>query len=198
LTWTQFDLFDHSEHNADVKQKVLLLLALMSLAVTSMRAQFEYTTNADGTLTLAGYFGPEDDVVIPSTVNGLTVTAVGTGAFENDYTPNLYRVYIPITVNSIGDNAFFACQSLTNVNIPNDVTNIGEDAFADCFVLGAVTIPPSVTTIGDGAFTWNIFSNITMPGNVTNIGQGIFMECVRLTNAVISDGRGGPLFLDHG
>ena len=39
---------------------------------------------------------------------------------------------IPNSVTNIGDNAFWHCESLTNINIPNSVTNIGDCAFGHC------------------------------------------------------------------
>ena len=39
------------------------------------------------------------------------------------------KVTIPNSVTSIGDGAFYDCESLTSVTIPNSVTNIGYDAF---------------------------------------------------------------------
>ena len=39
---------------------------------------------------------------------------------------------IPNSVTSIGDDAFYNCESLTSINIPNSVTNIGDSAFWHC------------------------------------------------------------------
>ena len=85
-----------------------VLLALLLLALPAdVQAQFTFTTNNDGTLTIAQYTGPGGDVTIPDTTNGLSVTIIGT-------------------------NAFLYCRSLTNVTVPSSVTRIGEDAFALC------------------------------------------------------------------
>ena len=61
-------------------------------------------------------------------------------------------IYIPDSVISIGDSAFYECKSLKSINIPNSVTSIGERAFSWCRSLKYINIPDSVTCIGDSAF----------------------------------------------
>ena len=45
---------------------------------------------------------------------------------------SLKTVYIPNTVTSIGNSAFYNCSSLTSVTIPYSVTSIGSEAFHNC------------------------------------------------------------------
>jgi len=59
---------------------------------------------------------------------------------------------IPDNVTSIGEYAFYRCNSLSNILIPGSVTNIGDRAFMDCFGLISITISNNVTSIGDWAF----------------------------------------------
>ena len=46
---------------------------------------------------------------------------------------------IPNNVKSIGENAFYACESLTSITIPNSVTSFGYNAFYWCLNLKSVT-----------------------------------------------------------
>ena len=95
---------------------------------------------------------------------------------------------IPDSVTTIGDNALFSCQSLTNITIPYSVTTIGEGAFASCQSLTSITIPDSVTTIGDNAFaSCQSLTSITIPDGVTTIGEYAFIYCRNLTSVNISD-----------
>ena len=59
----------------------------------------------------------------------------------------------PSSVNSIGDEAFSECSSLTQITIPSYVTSIGNYVFKGCSSLTQITIPSSVTSIGDEAFS---------------------------------------------
>ena len=61
-------------------------------------------------------------------------------------------VMIPYGVTSIGDGAFYGCESLTSVVIPSDVESIGDDAFNGCRSLTNIAIPSGVKSIGKCAF----------------------------------------------
>ena len=59
---------------------------------------------------------------------------------------------IPNTVTTIGNGAFWGCNSLTSVDIPNSVTTLEVQAFAYCRGLTSVTIGNSVSLIDQDAF----------------------------------------------
>ena len=93
---------------------------------------------------------------------------------------------IPNSVTSIGDRAFFACNSLSEVVIPNSVTSIGDRAFSFCSSLAEVVIPNSVTSIGDYAFFGcSSLSEVVIPNSVTSIGENAFSGCSSLAEVVI-------------
>lgn len=84
--------------------------------------------------------------------------------------------------DSIPNNAFYGCNSLTNVTIPNGVTSIGLNAFRFCNELTSVTIPNSVKNIRDRAFYGcSGLTELQMPKGLTTIGKNVFHDCANLT-----------------
>lgn len=121
------------------------------------------------------------------------VTSIGNSAFYG--CNSLTNIDIPNSVTSIDNHAFFGCSGLTSINIPNSVTNIGWSAFCNCSILKSVNIGNSVTTIGITAFSdCSSLTSIKLPSSVTGIGQSAFSDCSSLTsidipNSVTSIGR---------
>ena len=111
---------------------------------------FEWKENEDGGITITDYTGNGGDVVIPSEIDGKSVTSIGYGAFSD--CTGLTSITIPDSVTKIGTMAFFWCTGLTSVTIPDSVTSIGYSAFFGCTGLTDVTIPDSVTKINYNVF----------------------------------------------
>jgi len=94
------------------------------------------------------------DVIAKLDDNG-TLTISGTGTMQ-DWQPwwvinppdipwwnvmnEITRVVINNGVTTIGNSAFFHCNSLTSITIPNSVTKIGENVFIDNYSLTDVTV----------------------------------------------------------
>lgn len=110
---------------------------------------YNYTVN-NGNATITGYYGMDDNHVIPGEIEGSKVTSIGSGAFAG--CDRLTSVNIPNTVTSIGGGAFTLCKNLLSINIPEGVTSIGVFAFKGCYNLTSINIPKSVTFIGEGVF----------------------------------------------
>ncbi|MGK0292863.1 MAG: reprolysin-like metallopeptidase [Pseudomonadales bacterium] len=104
----------------------------------SNNGTWTYLEPLAGSITITGCaptftFGIADviacptDLVIPETINGVTVTAIGDGAFAAS---NIVSVTIPNSVTSIGDYAFLT-NNLTSVTFSDSVTVIGKNAFSN-------------------------------------------------------------------
>ena len=90
----------------------IVLLVLLSALPATVRAQFNYDNNFNGTATITGYTGPGGDVTIPDTIDGLRVTEIGHAAFSGC---PLTTVVVGASVTDIGRAAFAGCGSLTGV-----------------------------------------------------------------------------------
>ena len=109
-----------------------------------------FSTYYTNYVSVTGYNGNADNVVIPKTYRGIPVKIIEDRAFS--FQTRIKSVTIPDSVTSIGQEAFVGCTGLTSVTIGNGVTSIGDYAFNDCGGLTSVTIGGSVTSIGDDAF----------------------------------------------
>ena len=152
--------------------------------------EYDYILSDNGTdddgkpiYSIAQYRGAGGNVVIPSEINGLKVTAINHGAFKECTT--LKSVTIPDSVTSIGGSAFSYCRNLTSVTLSNGVTSIDWGAF-NCTGLTSITIPDSMTSIGEMVFgNCTNLKNITIPDSVTSIGSSAFSGCKSLTSITL-------------
>ncbi len=138
------------------------ILAGLWLAIpATLQAQYSYSNNPDGTITITGYSGPAGDVDIPAAIDNLQVA-------------------------SIGAQAFYGCWALTNLTIPGGVTSIQSEAFCSCEAMLTVSIPDTVTSLGDQAFGWCYsLTSISLPASVTHIGGAPFCDAQALTNITV-------------
>ena len=151
-----------------------------------------YSGNGNGLPTIT-------DVVIPSSINGVSVRAIGSNTLASTVSylnkekiiasplannlnkkPKIKLVFGETTTTSP-----FAYKNITSVVIPNSVTTIGDRAFRNNN-LTSVVIPDSVTTIGYYAFAENNLTNVVIPNSVTTI-VGYAFAGNNLTSVVIPD-----------
>ena len=157
-------------------------------SIPDSTAKIYYTKNPDGNVTISDVKeGNETSFVIPETICGASVTALGDGAFEVN--ENITSVILPDSVTSIGYNAFFDCISLKSIKLPKNITSIEKTTFADCTSLTDIEIPENVTSIKAGAFAkCDRLAKVTLPDKLTELGDAAFRNCPSLTEINIPSG----------
>jgi len=94
---------------------------------------------------------------------------------------------IPDEITYIEDNAFFGCDSLTNVIFSDSLTGIGNSSFSYCRNLTNLTFPKSLINIGENAFSsCSSLSMVTLPDNLNSIEESTFEHCVAIDNITIT------------
>lgn len=181
----------------------------VTVAAATNTFDFNLTTG-----TITKYNGTDTVVVIPSKINGVTVTTIGTDAFLG---LNITSVTIPDSVTEIGSNAFAGCTNLTSVTYGGDWSKLtiqsGNPAVEDAVnaqlfdfefipnntavivkkyngTAADVTIPSHykgkpVTMIDHAAFHDSAVTSVTIPDSVTSIPDYAFAFCSQLTNISI-------------
>ncbi len=168
-----------------IKWMMVLVMAVGCAAAMTIAAEaategdFTYTVSGEKATITAFNKKATGEVVIPDTLGGYPVTAIGDRAFI--LCRSLTSVTIPGSVAEIGENAFYGCAGLTNVTIPESVTNIGREAFHGCTGLTEVIINGNIKNIG-----WDTFRGcsslvkVVMPDSLSDIDNYAFYECTKL------------------
>ncbi len=153
---------------------------------TDKEGDYSFTVT-DNQATVTAYDGTATDVVIPATLGGYTVVALGNQVFQNNTT--LVSVSIPDTVTQIGKYAFYYCTRLERVTLPSNLVAINNGTFSGCSALTSVTIPNSVQMIGKNAFkACSSLTSITIPSSVKTIDEKAFYECQALVTVNFEEG----------
>ena len=118
---------------------------------TSYRAKIlPYTLKDDdaqvdrkGLLWKCTYNFSNKNIIIPSTLDGHTITTIGNSKF---YGKGITSITLPNTITRIETSAFGG-NNLIDLTIPNSVTYIGEYAFYNS-LLGSITLPSPAGSLG--------------------------------------------------
>jgi|GEM_PF-6048219 Listeria/Bacterioides repeat len=107
---------------------------------------YEYTLNvkaktvsgdykyADG--VIYDYTGDGGDIIIPSEIDGIAITAIGARAFSDN--TSIKSVKISNSIKTIGNYAFYGCTNLKSIVIPESVTSIKTYAFGQIHGLSSL------------------------------------------------------------
>lgn len=161
---------------------------------------FEYSVIEDNNICIEGYNGTETDLIIPDTIDGMTVAELSGKAFGDTPDQPYETIYIPATVTYIsGDNPFMYCPALKEITVsPENTEYISEDGVlytADKELLvcyphakegNSFEIPEGVKEIGVAAVYDTKLSEIKFPSSLENINRYGFGGNLRLTSADMS------------
>lgn len=152
---------------------------------------FEYKTNNYGDITITKYIGQDSVVVIPSEINGKSVSELDHKVFND--CAEITDITIPDSVLTIGIFVFSGCDKLQNINVDSDNINFSskdgvlfdkDGSFLiqfPCGRSGGYTIPSGTETVGRWAFQeCNRLLSVTIPDSVTTLDDGAFYKCSRL------------------
>jgi hypothetical protein len=141
------------------------------------------------TISIGYYSGKSEKVIIPASIGGIPVTAIGDIVFYQN--ENIRQVVLPEGLVAIGNSAFEGCDVLTGIDLPESLTTIEDWAFKGCTALTSINLPESLTSIGSSAFEGcTALTGINLPQNLASIYYGAFKDCVRLTNIKLPKGLG--------
>ncbi len=149
---------------------VLAVTAGSPVANANADTDFTYHPVADG-IEITDYVGIDPEVVIPDTIDGLPVTSIGYGAFENK---GLTKVTLNAGLLRI-DSFAFSSNHLTEIKIPVGVVTLGNSSFLDN-ALTEIDIPATVKTIGPYAFYVNSIHTVMLNEGLETIQEGAFID----------------------
>jgi hypothetical protein len=145
---------------------------------------------------ITNYTGTSKDLVIPESINGLTVYSVQ-GIFNNVVT----SVVLPSTIKSIWEDAFRSSPALKSIYVdPGNATyqtvdgvlftrNLAQLEAYPRAKEGPYSIPTTVQRIRAKAFQFSAnLTRVTVPSSVQEIGRDAFSFCPALRSVVLQDG----------
>ena len=166
---------------------------------------YTYQLYDDGTAILVDYSGSEANLVIPDTIDGKTVVAIGNSAFFGNVA--IQSLKLNKSLEIIEAYAFCTCTSLTSVTFGNRVWRIGEFAFeqtpwlvglTDEFVIvgdgvlltyqgtsGDVIVPEQVKHISTAFAARKGLYSVEMGENVLTVGDYAFAYNPELRRVVL-------------
>lgn len=168
----------------------IMLAAMLCLAGAAVAEEsgytFTYDVLEDGTASITGAEEEvEGKLVIPETIDGYTVTKIGTYAFSDNY--DITEAVISDTVREIGYGAFEYCEYLKSVDLSANLEKIDGRAFA-WTGLTQITLPESLKSLGDSAFAGADFTSVEIPEGIDTLGDSAFMYCYQLKKAKLPKG----------
>ena len=151
---------------------------------------------------ITGYRGAENNLVLPETVEGYTVSGLGESfSVRTASVKNLRCITIPNTITTIEPGAFRFAEYLTEIRIAGDHPVL---SFTDGVLYNRkeksillylqrnmaehFDVPDGIREIGDQSFVRAGLVSVSLPGSVERIGCESFYQCTSLKDVFLSEG----------
>ena len=187
---------------------LLLAFALSSCSAPQKLEDFKYKELEDGTISITDYKGNASSIVIPDSIDGKTVSRIGSSCFSLDKVVS--SIVLPETVTIIESNAFASAQKLNSVTIKaknvtiesnafsgaklsevkfeGEVIHIKGSAFSLCTQLKALSITNAKEIIIDGSAFASVraVKSVTLSADTIKIGKDVFSGSDSMTDLKIN------------
>lgn len=156
---------------------------------------FYYTFRDDNTVTVFVEKYDMAELVIPDSICGYRVSAIGAPKKADKINTTLVKIVIPETVRVIEGSAFENCVGFTELTFPAGLLKISENAFQGCSSLQEVNLPAGLKEVGDNAFSnCTSLGSAYLPASIDKMGICAFDGCPSLE--IFSARESEPGFLD--
>lgn len=146
---------------------IMVVVMMLGLGVVAhadevmVSGDFSYVMVGENELTIVGYSGQANEVVIPAEVDGYKVLNIGAEAFmENE---SVQSVIIPDSLYKVENSAFEGCKNLSSVSFGANTKWIASRAFAECPALSEVELPKNIKILGSEAFLGTGITEVYIP-----------------------------------
>ncbi|HIS30653.1 MAG TPA: leucine-rich repeat protein [Candidatus Limivivens intestinipullorum] len=101
-------------------------LSAQAAEFSGVYGDFTYAVSSAGTITVTGYSGSNEKLVIPSKIDRKAVTSIASGAVRAS---KVREVQLPDSIRTVEPRAFYFSYSITEVTVKGKNTLIGDEAF---------------------------------------------------------------------
>ncbi len=144
---------------------------------STIQPRYDYTVSKNAqdedVATITKYYGSVAAIIVPDTIDGYPVVAIGEGAFRgNKY---LTAILIPDCITSIGDYAF-ADTNLDSLVLPAELNSLGRCILSGNKGVTEIVIPKTLSSTGSS------YSNLIegdgpfAESNVQQVGEQLSLE----------------------
>lgn len=147
-------------------------------------SDFAYTADG-GEVTITDYIGTSEHVLIPDTIDGLPVTALGHRAF---YEKTVTTVVVPDSVTEIGAACFSGDNYLVSLKLPDGLKRLPPASLESCMRLYDFDLPQGLEKIYSSVFEFNYYlTHLTLPSSLTEIEQLNFIGLYGLQSLTLAE-----------